>query len=58
MKRVTKANFNEDPSQQDIFDIISGEGAIKVQVDVSFTSILFIFLAFIVANIVGRLIIK
>lgn len=58
MKRVTKANFNGDPTQQDIFDIISGEGAIKVQVDVSFTSILFIFLAFIVANIVGRLIIK
>ena len=58
MKRVTKANFNGDPTQLDIFDIISGEGAIKVQVDVSFTSILFIFLAFIVANIVGRLIIK
>ena len=43
---------------QTLLDIISGEGAIKVQVDVSFTSILFIFLAFVLANVLSRLIIK
>lgn len=58
MQRTQKYKNGDPTDPQDIFDIISGEGAVKVSVDVSFTSILYIFLAFVLANVLSRLIIK
>ena len=58
MQRTQKYKNGDTTDPQDIFDIISGEGAVKVSVDVSFTSILYIFLAFVLANVLSRLIIK
>ena len=43
---------------QDLLDIISGQGAIRVSVELSTTTIFMIFIAFVLSAVVSRLLIK
>lgn len=49
-----------DPSfgQQNLYDIISGAGAVRVSVELSTNTIISIFIAFILAGVVSRLLIS
>jgi len=48
----------EQQTQQDLFDIISGQGAVRVSVEMSMQTIMMIFVAFVLAGVVSRLLIK
>tara|TARA_R100001463_G_scaffold119727_3_gene175668 strand:- start:3118 stop:3270 length:153 start_codon:yes stop_codon:yes gene_type:complete len=48
----------EQQTQQDLFDIISGQGAVRVSVELSMTTIIYIFIGFVLAGVVSRLLIK
>ena len=45
-------------ADQNLLDIISGQGSIKVSVELSTQTIITIFLAFVIAGVVSRLLIK
>jgi hypothetical protein len=47
-----------DFNNQTLYDIISGNGSIKVSVELSTTTIIAIFIAFVLAGVVSRLLIK
>jgi len=47
-----------DQENQNLFDIISGEGAVRVSVELSMNTIIAIFIAFVLAGVVSRLLIK
>lgn len=44
--------------QQNLFDIISGQGAVRVSVELSMQTIVYVFVAFVLAGVVSRLLIK
>jgi len=48
--------YNQNP--QTLYDVISGQGAIRVSVELSMYTILSIFVAFILAGVVSRLLIQ
>ena len=48
----------EQQTQQDIFDIISGQGAVRVSVELSMQTIVYVFIAFVLAGVVSRVLIK
>jgi len=48
----------EDYSQQSLLDIISGQGAVRVSVELSMQTIIYVFIAFVLAGVVSRLLIK
>jgi len=55
--------MNEDygstiPGNQTFFDVISGNAPIRVSVELRFETIMLIFIAFLLANVVGRVLIK
>jgi|TARA_R100001594_G_scaffold41050_1_gene73023 hypothetical protein len=50
--------MNDYNNQQDLLDIISGQGAIRVSVELSMNTIIAIFIAFVLAGVVSRLLIK
>ena len=50
--------YDYDNQQQNIFDIISGQGAIRVSVELSIETIMYIFIAFVLAGVVSRVLIK
>jgi len=50
--------YDYDNQQQNIFDIISGQGAIRVSVELSMATIMYIFIAFVLAGVVSRVLIK
>jgi hypothetical protein len=50
--------YEYDQQQQDLFDIISGQGAVRVSVEMSMQTIMMIFVAFVLAGVVSRLLIK
>jgi len=43
---------------QDLLDIISGKGAVRVSVELSVNTIIMIFIAFVLSGVVSRLLIK
>tara|TARA_R100000231_G_scaffold33800_1_gene29705 strand:+ start:16913 stop:17059 length:147 start_codon:yes stop_codon:yes gene_type:complete len=43
---------------QTFYDVISGQGAIRVSVELSYQTIVAIFIAFIIANLVSKAIIS
>ena len=45
-------------TQQDLFDIISGQGAVRVSVELSMQTIVYVFIAFVLAGVVSRVLIK
>lgn len=47
-----------DYDQQNLFDIINGTGAVRVSVELSMTTILYIFVGFVLAGVISRLLIK
>ena len=47
-----------DFGQQTLYDIISGQGAVRVEVGLSTATILMIFIAFVLSGVVSRLLIK
>ena len=47
--------MNDD---QTLLDIISGQGAVRVAVELSTQTIIMIFVAFVLAGVVSRLLIK
>ena len=47
--------MNDD---QNLLDIISGQGAVRVSVELSTQTIIMIFIAFVLAGVVSRLLIK
>lgn len=47
--------MNDD---QDLLDIISGKGAVRVSVELSMATIIAIFIAFVLSGVVSRLLIK
>ena len=51
-------NMNEEYGNQSLFDIISGQGSIRVSVELSMQTILSVFIAFVLAGVVSRLLIK
>jgi hypothetical protein len=48
----------EQQTQQDLFDIISGQGAVRVSVELSMQTIVYVFIAFVLAGVVSRVLIK
>ena len=50
--------MNEEYGNQSLFDIISGQGSIRVSVELSMQTILSVFIAFVLAGVVSRLLIK
>ena len=48
----------EQQTQQDLFDIISGQGAVRVSVELSMQTIVYVFIAFVLAGAVSRVLIK
>lgn len=63
---MNQTNFNPsweapDHSQygdQTLYDVISGRGAVRVSVELSVTTIVAIFVAFVLAGVVSRLLIS
>jgi hypothetical protein len=47
-----------DYNNQTLYDIISGNGSVRVSVELSTSTIIAIFIAFILAGVVSRLLIK
>ena len=47
--------MNDD---QTLLDIITGQGAVRVSVELSMQTIIMIFIAFVLAGVVSRLLIK
>ena len=47
-----------DFGNQTLYDIISGQGAVRVEVGLSTPTILMIFIAFVLSGVVSRLLIK
>jgi hypothetical protein len=52
------SNTTGDFGNQTLYDIISGQGAVRVEVALSTQTILMIFIAFVLAGVVSRLLIK
>ena len=48
----------EQQTQQDLFDIISGQGSVRVSVELSMQTIVYVFIAFVLAGVVSRVLIK
>lgn len=49
--------YNQQTNQS-LFDIISGQGAVRVSVELSMNTIISVFVAFVLAGVVSRLLIK
>tara|TARA_R110000751_G_scaffold12214_1_gene42093 strand:- start:1932 stop:2081 length:150 start_codon:yes stop_codon:yes gene_type:complete len=47
-----------DYNNQTLYDIISGQGSVRVSVELSTSTIIAIFIAFVLAGVVSRLLIK
>jgi hypothetical protein len=45
-------------NDQTLYDIISGRGSVRVSVELSMTTIIAIFIAFVLAGVVSRLLIS
>ena len=58
LKQKQNNMYDYDNQQQNIFDIISGQGAIRVSVELSIATIMYIFIAFVLAGVVSRVLIK
>lgn len=43
---------------QTLYDIITGQGSVRVSVELSSTTIIMIFIAFVLSGVVSRLLIK
>ena len=43
---------------QTLYDVISGQGAIRVSVELAMNTIIAVFVAFVLAGVVSRLLIK
>jgi hypothetical protein len=50
--------MNGNYPDQTLYDIISGQGSVRVSVELSPTTIMLIFVAFVLAGVVSRLLIK
>ena len=52
-------NMNDAYTQnQTLLDIISGQGAVRVSVELSMQTIIYVFIAFVLAGVVSRLLIS
>jgi hypothetical protein len=51
-------DFTNQYGDQTFYDIITGKGAVRVSVELSLETIISIFIAFVLAGVVSRLLIK